>query len=125
MPDPRHWLGRAAEDAVASWLAAAGWTLLERRWRCPSGELDLVLNDPSGALVGMEVKLRRTSRAGSGAESVDRRRVRRLRAALTAYAASAAQRARPVAELRIDLVTVSPASDGRWRLNRLPAIDAW
>lgn len=58
MPDPRHLLGRAAEDAVARWLTSAGWTLLERRWRCPAGELDLVLCDPAGALVGMEVKLR-------------------------------------------------------------------
>jgi putative endonuclease len=124
VPDPRHWLGRAGEDAVAAWLAAAGWTPLERRWRCPSGELDLVLRDPSGALVGVEVKLRRTSRAGSGAESVDRRRLRRLRATLAAYASVAAPSLR-FAELRIDLVTVTPASDGRWRLRRLPAIDAW
>jgi putative endonuclease len=124
VPDPRHLLGRAAEDAVARWLAGAGWTLLERRWRCPGGELDLVMRDPGGALVGVEVKLRRSGRAGRGEESVDRRRLGRLRAALAAYA-STASRPRRLAQLRIDLVTVSPAHDGRWRLHRLAAIDAW
>lgn len=124
MPDPRHRLGLAGEDAVARWLTGSGWVLLRRRWRCPAGELDLVLRDPSGALVGVEVKLRRTSRAGSGAESVDRRRLGRLRAALAAYASDSPPRRR-FTELRIDLVSVSPASDGRWRLCRIPAIDAW
>lgn len=123
MPDPRHDLGRRAEEAVGRWLVASGWTLLERRWRCPAGELDLVLRDPGGALVGAEVKLRRTGRAGSGPESVDARRVRRLRAALAAYASASQGPWRP--ELRLDLVVVSPAGEGRWRLCRVPAIDAW
>lgn len=123
MSDPRHDMGRRAEDAVARWLVAAGWTLLERRWRCRAGELDLVLRDPGGALVAVEVKLRRTGRAGSGAESVDPRRVGRLRAALAAYSSASSSRWHP--ELRLDLVAVSPASEGRWRLRRIPAIDAW
>ncbi|MGZ6300397.1 MAG: YraN family protein, partial [Candidatus Limnocylindria bacterium] len=41
MPDPRHTLGERAEAAVAAWLAARGWTILARRWRCPEGEIDL------------------------------------------------------------------------------------
>jgi putative endonuclease len=123
VPDPRHDLGRRAEEAVARWLVASGWTLLDRRWRCSAGELDLVLRDPAGAVVGVEVKLRRTGRAGSGAESVDRRRVRRLRAALTAYVSVPQRRWAP--DLRLDLVVVTPAPDGRWRLRRVPAIDAW
>lgn len=123
MSDPRHDLGRRAEDAVARWLVAADWTLLERRWRCRAGELDLVLLDPGGALVAVEVKLRRTGRAGSAPESVDPRRVGRLRAALAAYSSASPSRWRP--ELRLDLVAVCPASEGRWRLRRIPAIDAW
>jgi putative endonuclease len=123
VPDPRHDLGLRAEEAVARWLVASGWTLLERRWRCPAGELDLVLRDPAGAMVGVEVKLRRTGRAGSGPESVDPRRVKRLRAALFAYASVSPRRWAP--DLRLDLVAVTPAPAGRWRLRRVPAIDAW
>jgi putative endonuclease len=122
MTDPRHELGTRAESAVGAWLSRAGWQVLERRWRSPAGELDLVCLDPYGTLVGVEVKLRSTGRAGSGAESVDRRRVARLRKALGSYAASASLLA---AELRLDLVTLEPAEDGRWLALRTPAIDAW
>jgi putative endonuclease len=124
VPDPRHALGLRGEEAVARWLTASGWTVLARRWRCEAGELDIVLIDPTRALVAVEVKLRASGRAGTAAESVDRRRVARMRAALVAYARGAAP-SRPTAELRIDLVTVTAAGDGRWRLRRLPAIDAW
>ena len=122
MSDPRHELGRRAEDAVANWLAGRGWEILHQRWRGSRGELDLVCLDPGGVLVGIEVKLRRSGRAGSGAESVDRRRVVRLRAALAAYAAVETVAHRDV---RLDLITLAPADDGRWRMRRLPGIDAW
>jgi putative endonuclease len=121
--DARHLLGRRGEDAVARWLAASGWTVLARRWRCAAGELDLVVRDPAGTLVAVEVKVRTTARAGSGAESVDHRRLARLRAALSEFARHAP--AAPAVGLRIDLVTLSPAADGRWRLRRLPSVDGW
>jgi putative endonuclease len=124
VPDPRHVLGLRGELATARWLSGHGWRLLARRWRCPSGELDLVLRDPDGVLVGVEVKVRHTTRAGGAAESVDARRVARLRSALVDYA-SATGAARGAAGLRVDLVTLAPAGEGRWRLSRLPAIDAW
>ena len=122
MSNPRHELGRRAEAAVATWLSSNGWRILDRRWRGPRGELDLVSLDPGGVLVGVEVKLRSTGRAGSGADSVDRRRVARLRATLADYAVGG-----NVAHVdtRLDLVTVAPADDGRWRMRRLPGIDAW
>jgi putative endonuclease len=121
MPDPRHELGLRAEDATARWLTRAGWEILARRWRTPDGELDLVGRDPAGVLVGVEVKLRRSARAGSAAEAVDRRRVHRLRMALVAYGRTSA---RSWPALRLDLVTVEPAG-GSWRLRRHAAIDAW
>jgi putative endonuclease len=127
--DPRHQLGRRAEEAVAAWLAARGWRVLERRWGSPAGELDLVCRDPAGALVGVEVKLRSTGRAGTGVETLDRRRLGRLRAALATYARTASRpaagtRLRPT-ELRLDLVTLAPEGDGRWRVRRLQGIDGW
>ena len=117
-----HALGQRAEAVAGDWLRARGWQVLERRWRTPAGELDLVCLDPSSVLVGVEVKLRTTSRAGSGAGSVDSHRVRRLRRALATYAATAA---RPNEGLRLDLVTFERVEGGRWRLRHLRAIDAW
>ncbi|MEO8245635.1 MAG: YraN family protein [Chloroflexota bacterium] len=125
MGDPRHELGGRGEDAVARWLTSAGWRVLARRWRVPEGELDIVALDDAGTLVAVEVRARRSARAGTAAESVDRRHVLRLRAALRRYAAEAS----PVhAGLRVDLVTLAPANEGagpRWRATRLEAIDGW
>ena len=120
MTDPRHALGLRAEAAAAAWLAERGWRVMASRWRTDSGELDLVCLDPAGCLVGVEVRLRSSGRAGSGAESIDRRRLIRLRRTLAAYAAGAGLRA----ELRIDLVTLARAPLG-WRLEHHPAVDAW
>ena len=122
MTDPRHDLGRRAEEAAAGWLTGIGWTVLARRWRSPTGELDLVCVDPGGALVGVEVKLRRTGRAGSGPEVIDARRVRRLRATLGGWMATSAAR---YPALRLDLVTLAPTGDGRWRIARREAVDGW
>jgi putative endonuclease len=121
MPDPRHELGSRAEAATATWLMGRGWRVLARRWRSAAGEIDLVCVDAEATLVGVEVKLRRTGRAGTALEAVDRRRLARLRGALVDYARQAP---REWSGLRIDLVAATPAADG-WRLERLPGVDAW
>jgi putative endonuclease len=123
VPDPRHALGERAETAVAAWLTGRGWTILARRWRCPEGEIDLVALDRAGVLVAVEVKLRRSGRAGDPLESVDRRRRHRLRAALGRFRAEAPRRVG--VGTRVDLVAVRPEGPGQWRLSHLAAIDAW
>lgn len=123
MPDPRHLLGRQGEAMAGDWLTARGWTILARRWRSPAGELDLVALDPDGVTVAVEVKLRSRGRTGAPEEAVDRARLRRLRAALGQFSASAGVVRQ--GELRIDLVTVTGVDGGGWRLAHHPAIDAW
>jgi putative endonuclease len=123
MGNPRHRLGRDAERAVARWLAGRGWTILAERWRAPVGELDLVAVDPGGALVAVEVKARATGRSGSPLESVDRRRVARLRAALRACRPTLAP-GPEIRELRVDLAAVSLGGAG-WEIRLEPGIDAW
>jgi putative endonuclease len=120
--DPRHQLGLDAEALVAGWLVTAGWTILDRRWRPPGGgEVDLVCRDARNVLVGVEVRARQSRRAGTPTESIDHRKVARLRSSLSRYASAA----RWHTGLRIDLVTVEPQADGRWRLTRHAAIDGW
>lgn len=104
-------------------MATIGWTVLARRWHGPQGELDLVCRDPDGVLVAVEVKLRRTERTGAALESVDDRRLRRLRRSLGSFLEE--ERLPTPLGLRIDLVTVTPFPDGRWRLARYPSIDGW
>jgi putative endonuclease len=122
MADPRHDFGLRAEAAVATWLERDGWTVLERRWRVAEGEIDLVCLDPGSALVGVEVRARRSGRSGSPLESVGSAHVRRLRAALGRYAATSTVRR---SGIRLDLVGVVPDGDGRWRLTRQACVDGW
>lgn len=49
--------GLAAEKRVAAVLMAQGWEVLEHRWRCRHGEMDLLLHR-DGQLLITEVKCR-------------------------------------------------------------------
>jgi putative endonuclease len=121
MGDARHDLGLAAEAAVAAWLTDAGWRVVQRRARSPSGgEVDLVALDPNRSLVAIEVRARHSRRAGEAATTVNARRVARLGRTLVAIAA---RDRLPHLALRVDLVTVEPAGHpGHWRFVRLPGI---
>ena len=122
MSDPRHLLGERAEHAAGAWLERAGWRILAARHRSPhGGEVDIVARDPTGVLVAVEVRARRSTRAGQAETTVDERRVRRLSRTLAAYAGETATSHRG---LRVDLVTLEPLPGlpGRWRLRRYAGI---
>ena len=121
MTDPRHRLGYDAEAAAATWLEARGWTVLARRHRSAAGgEVDLILLDPRRVLVGVEVRARRSSRAGAPEETIDARRAHRIGRTLAAFAIGANV---PHSGLRVDLVAVRPLPGGRQlQLRRVPDI---
>ena len=121
MAAPQQRLGRRAEETTAAWLSSRGWHVLERRWRSASGEIDLVCLDPDGTLVGVEVKLRRTSRSGGPEEALDARRVVRLRRALADYAAQRRSSRRRCGSTWWRLRR--PATCGA--LSRWPGVDQW
>lgn len=78
----RRRFGARGEDLAAAWYAAHGYRILDRNWRCPEGELDLVCRRGT-TLVVCEVKARHGDRYGSPLDAVTtakRRRVRRLAA---------------------------------------------
>jgi len=95
-------LGRYGEDVAARHLADAGMVLLERNWRGPAGELDLVLRD-GDTLVICEVKTRSSDRCGSPHEAVDARKLARLRRLAAQWIEA---RGVHPADVRIDLVAV-------------------
>ncbi len=53
-----HHAGLAAEDIAARLYEAEGGRVLARRWRCPAGEIDLIVALPD-TTVFVEVKARR------------------------------------------------------------------
>ena len=78
-------LGDRGEDLAGDYLLAHGYQLLDRRWRCRYGELDLVARDAGGTICFVEGKLRSSGRAGLPREAVDRRKRERLRTAAACY----------------------------------------
>ncbi len=102
MTDPRHRLGRRGEDYAAQRLAALGYVLLARNWRCPAGEIDLVA-EQHGTLVFVEVRTRRGDRLGTPEESITPAKRARLIAAAQTYLDEHGQLDR---DWRIDLVAI-------------------
>ncbi|WP_258933315.1 YraN family protein [Nesterenkonia pannonica] len=79
--------GWDGEQLAADFLEAKGHRVVERRWRTPTGELDLVTLD-EGTLVGVEVKTRRGIGYGHPLEAVNGKKLRRLHMLVREYALS-------------------------------------
>jgi putative endonuclease len=94
--------GAQAEALACQHLERAGLRLLERNYRCPPGEIDLVMQD-GNTLVFVEVRYRKRDRFGSAAESVTAVKRGRLEAAAAHYLAATGARN----PCRFDVVTLS------------------
>ncbi|WP_341394820.1 YraN family protein [Arthrobacter sp. G119Y2] len=70
-------LGRHGEDLAAGYLAAAGIEVIDRNWRCPDGEIDLV-GIENGTLVIVEVKTRSSLDYGHPLEAITPAKLARL-----------------------------------------------
>lgn len=109
-------VGGLGEEVAARYLAAAGYRILGRNWRCGDpdlvGELDIVARR-HGLLVVCEVKTRSSSGWGDPAEAVTPAKAERLRRLAARWQrehrerrASGAERASPPRRLRIDVLGV-------------------
>ena len=67
--DNRRSLGNRGEDLAAAALKKQGYKVLERNYRTPLGEIDLIARH-QGVLVFIEVKTRTSARFGVGQEAV-------------------------------------------------------
>jgi putative endonuclease len=97
-------LGRWGEQLAAEHLTAAGMQVLARNWRCPEGELDLVVRDVDGTVVFVEVKTRGGVGFGGPAEAVGRVKARKLRTLACRWLLD--HRPPGAAELRFDVVGI-------------------
>jgi len=74
--------GLAAEDIVARNYAEMGFSLREKRWRGPVGEIDLIF-EKAGALVFVEVK--KASDFARAAARITSRQIERIYASAAGY----------------------------------------
>jgi putative endonuclease len=73
----RSEVARRGEDAATAFLERIGMRIEARNWRCPAGEVDIVARD-GDELVFVEVKTRRSERAGTAEEAVSPTKQRRI-----------------------------------------------
>ena len=95
-------VGAFGERVAAQHLLAQGMTIIDRNWRCPVGEIDLVARD-GDVLVVCEVKTRRGDRYGTPAAAVTWQKAIRLRRLAARWLAE--HQLNP-AEVRIDVIGV-------------------
>jgi putative endonuclease len=88
--------------AVEYLVHEAGMQVLDRNWRCPDGEIDIIARD-GPALVFVEVKTRRDLAFGPPEEAVIFEKRRRLRRLATQWLAQATLQPH---EIRFDVVSV-------------------
>ncbi|NYI08416.1 YraN family protein [Allostreptomyces psammosilenae] len=78
-------LGHYGEKVAVRYLGGIGMWIVERNWRCPEGEIDIVANDPGqrpgspGTLVICEVKARSARAFQQPTEAIPPPKARRLR----------------------------------------------
>ena len=77
-------IGERGEDAAVAYLERCGLTIVERNWRCPAGEVDIIALDGE-TLVLCEVKTRRSPTKGTPDEAVTPAKQRRYARLAAAY----------------------------------------
>ncbi len=112
-------VGRYGERVAAAYLADAGWEVVDRNWRGPSGELDIVALH-GDELVVVEVKTRSGDAFGHPAEAVTARKLARLRRLAAQWLAT--HDLHP-AGVRIDVIAVRTSRAGAARVEHLAGVE--
>lgn len=111
-------VGRYGENVAATYLTRAGWEVVDRNWRGPSGELDIVAMD-GAELVVVEVKTRSGDGFGHPAEAVTPAKLARLRRLAAQWLD--AHDLHPVG-IRIDVIAVRTSRQGAARVEHLTGV---
>ena len=108
-------IGNRGEEIAAAYLEQKGYAILERQFRTPVGEIDLIARD-GRTLAFIEVKTRRSARYGQPAAAVGREKQRRITRAAMWYMN---KRQGEVPPCRFDVVEVYASPDGAWNVRHL------
>lgn len=108
-------LGSLGEDRAEEFLKKRGYRILERNYRCPFGEVDIVAEE-GGSVVFIEVKTRKSLRFGFPKEAVDRNKMRKLSKVASFYLEEKGLVDRAA---RFDVVSIL-FSEGREEIEVLP-----
>ena len=79
--------GQFAERRACRYLQRQGLKLVDKNYRCTRGEIDLIMRDKE-QLVFVEVRYRENQRHGTGIDSVDSKKIKKLILTARHYLAS-------------------------------------
>ena len=102
MTASRQALGRWGETLAADYLTQKGYAILERNFRTPYGEIDLIA-DEGNSLVFVEVKTRSTDAYGLPEAAITPQKRQHLIAAAQAYLQATSH---PGVNWRIDVIAI-------------------
>lgn len=111
-------LGRRGEATAAQFLERGGLRIVDRNWRCASGEIDLVAVDGS-TLVIVEVKTRSSDDFGQPLEAISAGKLARLYVLASKWARAHDLR---FSGFRIDAVGVLDDGRGAPRIEHVRAV---
>jgi putative endonuclease len=109
MESNKRGLGGRGEDLAVRYLQKRGYKVIERNYRCPLGEIDLIALD-RGTLAFVEIKTRASFTFGVPQESVNRFKQRKLFQVAKAYMAE--RHVREDVTARFDVVAIQIATTG-------------
>ncbi|MDO4783542.1 MAG: YraN family protein [Propionibacteriaceae bacterium] len=112
-------LGARGEDLAVDHLLSQGWVVIERNWRCRTGEIDIVAADPEGTVVFVEVKCRAGTGYGDPLEAITYAKARRLRQLAGLWLAEHGEGA---PQVRLDAIGVIVARGQRPRIHHVKGI---
>jgi putative endonuclease len=110
--------GERGETLAARYLEEHGLIVLSKNWRCPEGELDLVLTD-GRILIVCEVKTRTSDNYGTPAEAVDDAKAGRIRRLARRWRA---QHYAANVDTRYDIVAILWPPDDKPQINHLKGV---
>lgn len=116
--DQRKLTGQQGEDLAADYLIQHDYLIVERNWRCRSGELDIIATKDN-LLIIIEVRARKSLlQFGHPIESVERRKQTQVRRTTEVYVTMSSKSG---SQIRFDVISVLLAKDGSLQeINHIP-----
>lgn len=105
--------GNQAEDAALDFLQKQGLSLVQRNYSCLLGEIDIIMRD-NDDIVFVEVRYRHNNHFGSGAESVNKPKQRKIIRTALHFMQKNARLAHH--NMRFDVVSLA-SEQGRFRID--------
>jgi len=119
--DNRKKTGRRGEEMAAAYFARQGYTIIERNWRCATGELDIIM-EKEDTLIFVEVRTRSSRRFGTAEESVTPAKQARLVELAQAYLQETEQAAHRPWRIDVAAIRLGP---GKPQINHITNAVGW